>query len=163
MNNQSGNNGKCYVLDTNILIGFSIWRPISMSSDFWDKLATALSDKKWVLLDVVVGEIKYNKELEAWCKKQKQGGLITDLDDDSRNRAVEINNTYPMIDSSTAKSTVDTYIIAFAERNKIGVFSRESNMDPAKADALFKIPDVCQKLKVENIRKPETFLKQIGF
>lgn len=133
-----------------------------MSSDFWDKLSVALNDKKWVLLDVVVSEIKYNKELEAWCKKQKQNGLVTDLDDDSRNRAIEINNTYPMIDTTTAKSTVDTYIIAFAERNSLGVFSRESNMDPTKT-TLYKIPDVCQKLKVENIRKPETFYKQIGF
>lgn len=163
MHNQSVNNTKCYVLDTNILINFSLWRPISMSVDFWNKLSSTLANKKWILLDVVVSEVKFDSDLINWCKNQKQKGLVTILDDDSKDRAVEINNIYTMINPATSESTVDTFIIAFAERNHLGVFSRESEKDPLNPKALYKIPDVCKKLKVENIRRPATFFKNIGF
>jgi len=49
-----------YLLDTNVLIGFSLWKPISLNlnKDFWFKLGESLKNDDWTLLDVVVGEIR---------------------------------------------------------------------------------------------------------
>lgn len=153
---------KTYLLDTNILMGFSLWLPIRFNNFFWSQIANALQRGDWVLLDVVAGEIKqHNQELVRWCKEQGQKGLITAIEDSVRERGVEINNQYKMIDESTQKSTVDTYLIAYAEANNLIVFSREG---PRRRDTdLYKIPDVCRILKVENIALPEKFMKAIGF
>jgi len=35
---------KKYVMDTNALIGFSIWNPITLNRNFWDSLEQALVD-----------------------------------------------------------------------------------------------------------------------
>ena len=150
-----------YVMDTNTLIGFSTWIPIGLNKNFWDKLEVALEDKKWILLDVVVKEIIYNKPLVDWCNKQKRKNLLTEICDNDRNKAVEINNQYPMIDQSTHKSTVDTYIIAYALNMKKAVFSRETYK--TNSESLFKIPDVCKKLSVSHTKRPEDFLIAIGF
>lgn len=152
-----------YLLDTNILIDFALWIPINLkfNGDFWNKLEETLQNGDWILLDVVINEIKYPTELKAWCQKMKQKGLVTKFTDDTKIRSIEINNTYEMIDSITSKSTVDTYLIAYAEANKLCIFSRES---PRKlGDKLYKIPDVCDELKIQKIKRPEVFLKQIGF
>lgn len=154
-------NKSIYVLDTNILFNFSVWMPISLNKSFWDKLEDALKKKEWVLLDVVVAEIKYDDELKKWCEEQNKGGRVTAISDEDRSRGVAINNEYKMIDEATQKSTVDTYLIAFAERNGNAVFSRES---PRKTETdLYKIPDVCQKLKVKNIKRPKIFYERIGY
>ncbi len=66
-----------------------------------------------------------------------------------------------MIDDVTQKSTVDTYIIAHAEANNLGIFSRESQRRiPTE---LYKIPDVCKELNIDRISRPMVFLKTIGF
>lgn len=152
---------KVYLPDTNIIIGFSFWLPVSMHKVFWTKLTESLERGEWIFLDVVMKEIKYNPELEKWCRDQENKGLVTILDDKYRDRGVEINNLYKMIDAVTGKSTVDTYIIAYAEANKLVLFSREGHMKPG--DDLYKIPDVCDALGVERIAKPKVFLKAIGF
>jgi hypothetical protein len=152
---------KVYLPDTNILIGFSLWLPLALHKVFWTRLAESLEMGEWVLLDVVMKEIKYNPELEKWCKDQEKKGLVITLEDSYRDRGAEINNLYKMIDATTQKSTVDTYIIAYAEANKLILFSRES---PRKStNDLYKIPDVCSLLNVERIAKPEAFLKAISF
>jgi len=99
--------------------------------------------------------------LREWCSRQKKNGLVDKITDDDRERAVEINNQYPMINQASGKSTVDTYILAHAERNGCGIFSQESPR--VNAAALYKIPDVCDKLQISRIRKPKVFLKEIGF
>ena len=66
-----------------------------------------------------------------------------------------------MIDQATAKSTVDTYIISHAQRNRLAVFSREIQREPT--GTLNKIPDVCRILGVNCTKKPEDFLASIGF
>ncbi len=66
-----------------------------------------------------------------------------------------------MIDQLTFKSETDTYIIAHALNNKIGVFSAEMKRLPA--DKLYKIPDVCKVLNVKFIFKPKDFLESIDF
>ena len=150
-----------YLVDTNVLIGFSLWTPILLNGGFWEKLEKSLEDGKWVLLDVVIKEIKYNPELVRWCKKQEKKGLVQKICEDNKYRAIEINNRYKMIDEVTQKSTVDTYLIAYAEANNLGIFSRESpRANPAD---LYKIPDVCKELNISRIKQPMVFLKSIGF
>jgi hypothetical protein len=152
-----------YLLDTNVLIGLSLWKPMSLKLNdiFWTEFTEALKQGAWILLDVVADEVKFDTELVAWCKEQKKNKLITELDDDSRDRAVEINKLYPMIDQTTFKSEVDTFIIAYAEANSFGIFSRES---PRVGGAgLYKIPDVCDSLHIKRLSKPKAFLKEIGF
>lgn len=151
-----------YILDTNALIGFSLWLPIDLHKSFWSKLQESLESGAWVLLDVVVNEIKHDNDgLKKWCEEQRKKGLQKSIDDTHRNRAVEINNVYKMIDETSGKSTVDTYVIAYAEANKLVVFSRESPR--VKATDLYKVPDVCKELKVKVIHKPKEFVEAIGF
>jgi len=152
---------RIYVLDTNVLIGFSLWLPIPLNSVFWAKMAESLKNGEWMLIDAVVKEIKYNDNLTKWCKEQRQKGLERAITDAHRARGVAINNQYKMIDDTTQKSTVDTYLIAYAESFKQTVFSRES---PRKNSSdLFKIPDVCTALGVDKISKPEVFMQAIGY
>lgn len=152
---------KAYILDTNVLFGFSKWLPITLHSNFWAKLAESLRKKEWILLDVVVAEIKYDDDLLKWCKERKKESLISEVTDQHRERGVEINNQYKMIDETTQKSTVDTYLIAYAEANGMAVFSQENPR--IKNTDLYKIPDVCDILKIPKIKRPIVFLEAIGF
>ena len=152
-----------YLLDANVLIGFSLWKPIALNlnKDFWSKFGDALARGEWVLLDVVVKEIKYDRDLMKWCQEQDKKGVVKKISDNNKSRGVEINNQYKMIDETTLKSTVDTYLIAYAEANNLGVFSRESPRINSKF--LYKIPDVCEILNIKRIKSPKFFLKEIGF
>lgn len=153
-----------YLLDTNVLIGFSLWKPISLNlnKDFWFKLGESLKNDDWTLLDVVVGEIRGGDyDLINWLNLQKRNGLVKAIDTNNKNRAVEINNNYKMIDEIIFKSTVDTYLIAYAEANNLGIFTREGNRK--SQNELYKIPDVCDLLKIKHIKKPKIFLHEIGF
>lgn len=152
---------RVYILDTNVLIDFSLWIPISLNETFWENLEKSLSADKWVLLDVVVDEIKYAPELKRWCEKQKRNGFIKKIEDKHRDRALEINESYKMIDEVDGNSTTDTYIIAYAEEKNLSIFSRESYK--IKENGLLKIPEVCDKLKIITTRKPIKFLKSISF
>ena len=91
----------------------------------------------------------------------KTGSSIEKIKTDDRNRAAEINNSYKMIDEITFKSTVDTYLIAYAEANNLGIFTRENHRK--NMAELYKIPDVCDLLKIKRIKKPKIFLQEIGF
>jgi hypothetical protein len=152
-----------YLVDTNILIGFSHWKPMSLTfnNQFWSEMEEALANKEWVLVDAVVDEVIYDIDLKKWCKEQVKKGLVDKITDDDRMRAVEINNQYKMIDQASGNSTVDTYLLAYAERNGYGIFSQESPR--VNTAGLYKIPDVCDKLQISRIRKPKVFLKEIGF
>lgn len=153
---------KIYVLDTNILFDLSLWLPIDLNKTFWNKFENALQSKKWVLLDVVVNEIRGDNDgLKKWCEEQKRKGFITVLEDKHRTRAIKVNEDYPMIDESTQRSTVDTYLIAFAEANKLVIFSREGFRK--KADDLYKIPDVCKELDIKIIRRPREFFEMLDY
>lgn len=153
---------RIYLLDANILFSFSLWIPIDLNKNFWDKLEESLQNGDWILLDVVIAEIVHdNYGLRKWCDTQKKKGLVTTIEDDTKDRGVEINNKYKMIDETTQKSTVDTYLIAYAEEHQMIVFSREgfriSNIE------LYKIPDVCRALNIQMIRRPKRFFDDIGF
>lgn len=149
-----------YILDTNVLINFSIWIPIPLNTTFWTKMEEYLRNGDWVLLDVVANEVKWG-ELKNWCKQQKSAGLVRAITDDHRNRATEINNTYPMIDSTSQKSTVDTFLVAYAEDNGLTVFTREGSR--VSQAGLHKIPEVCTALGLNCIKDPHSFLTAIGF
>jgi len=152
-----------YLLDTNVLIEFSVWKPISLNlnKDFWTGFETALRKNDWILLDVVAGEVKYDNDLIGWINNQKKNGLVEKIKTDDRDRAAEINNSYKMIDEITFKSTVDTYLIAYAEANNLGIFTRENHRK--NMAELYKIPDVCDLLKIKHIKRPKIFLQEIGF
>jgi hypothetical protein len=66
-----------YLLDTNVLIEFSVWKPISLNlnKDFWTGFETALRKNDWILLDVVAGEVKYDNDLIGWINNQKKNGI----------------------------------------------------------------------------------------
>ena len=66
-----------------------------------------------------------------------------------------------MIDQNTFKSETDTYIIAYASNNNVGVFSAE--MEKLPIEKLYKIPDVCKELKVAFTHIPKVFLESIGY
>jgi hypothetical protein len=150
------------VLDTNVLFDLSVWLPIDLNKVFWTKFEATLQEGKWILLDVVAGEIKGNNDgLKKWCDDQKKKGIVKPLEDSHRARSVEINNKYPMIDESTQRSTVDTYLIAYAEANKMVVFSREGFRK--KSEDLHKIPDVCHALNIEVIRRPREFFDMLCY
>ena len=154
-----------YLLDTNILIGFSLWKPMSLQLNnfFWLQFSELLGRGDWILLDVVVNEVNngYDLELKKWCKQQKTNNYIQKISSDNRIRGIEINNIYPMIDQYSQKSTVDTYLLAYAEENNLGIFSREAYR--RNSNDLYKIPDVCDILNIKRLRKPKAFLKYIGF
>lgn len=149
-----------YILDTNVLLELERWIPIEIGPTFWDLLEKALKDGKWVLLDIIVEEIGYPATLVAWCKKQRAMGNVVKIDDSQRERGVEINRLFPMIDESSGRSEKDTYLIAYAEAYGLTVFSREGPKKPS--ESRYKIPDVCTELKVRSIRNPRTFYKLIG-
>ena len=148
-------------MDTSMLIGFSRWIPISLNKNFWDQLEASLQAGKWILLDVVVSEVKSKTALGDWCKKQKVNSVVKNITDIDRDGAIKINNDYPMIDQVTFKSEADTYIIAYASNNNFGVFSAELQKLPT--DKLYKIPDVCKELKVKFTHIPKDFLESIDF
>lgn len=152
-----------YLIDTNVLIGFSLWKPISLklNSDFWLELSNTLKNGEWILLDVIANEVQYDPDLVKWCKEQKKNGLVTKIEDAHRDRAVELNDQYKMIDGDTGKSEADTYLLAYAEDKSLGIFSRESHRK--NSTDLYKIPDVCHLLGIKSTNKPKTFLKEIGF
>ena len=153
---------KVYLLDANVLFDLSLWLPMDLNKNFWSKAEEALRDGKWVLLDVIAGEIKFDNDgLKKWCEDQKKKGLVKNIDNVHRSRAVEINNQYKMIDETTQRSTVDTYLIAYAEANGLLVFSREGYRK--KPDDLYKIPDVCKALNVKVTRKPREFFDMLGY
>jgi uncharacterized protein YchJ len=160
MNNQQEE--KVYILDTNALIGFSVWIPISLNKVFWVKMEEFLQEGKWILLDVIANEIKYeNDGLKSWCAEQKRKGLQKTIEIKHRERAVEINNIWKMIDETTGKSTTDTYVIAYAEDKNLSILSKESRR--IKEDGLFKIPDICGQLNIPTTSKPKEFLMAIGY
>jgi hypothetical protein len=144
-----------YVIDTNYLIGFSIWLPVTYNENFWNNLEILVESGKVLILDVVANEVTRKGDLKTWCKKLKQKNLLTSIENTDRNRAIEINNLYPMIDETSGNSEVDTYIVAFSERTSHTLLSREA---PRKSSNVpFKIPDVCNKLNINTIRWPEDF------
>lgn len=159
---KDGNDSNVYVIDTSALIEFSIWLPINLNKVFWSKMEETLREGKWILLDSMIDEIlNENDGLKEWCKEQKRKGLAKNLEENHRNRAIDINNLYKMIDDTTGRSSGDTYLIAYAEANSLIVFSREK---PRRDSSdLYKIPDVCSALKLKCIRRPKIFLEAIGY
>ncbi len=151
-----------YVIDANVLIDLSVWHPFEYSSSFWSQLETALLQKKFILLDVIVDEVKfYNTDLSNWLKKQKRNGLVIRISDEVREKAADINNQYKMIDENTGNSQVDAYLVAYTSLNNLSIFTRES---PRKnATDLYKIPDVCKELGIKCIKQPKLFFSHIGY
>ncbi|MBP9717342.1 MAG: DUF4411 family protein [Candidatus Pacebacteria bacterium] len=154
------NNDIVYIVDANFLINFNKWMPRSTFPEFWQELERTLQEGKWVLLDVVVSEVNREGPMRQWCNKQMQAGLVAKVTDTDKIAGAQINNQYTMIDANSGRSTNDTYIIAHAKSNGYGVVSDET---PRVSDSKpYKIPDVCEALKIPRLRKPEVFYRHIG-
>ena len=153
-------NDTVYILDTNFLIDFHKWMPRSTFPVFWQELERTLQEGKWVLLDVVVAEVNREGPLKQWCAKQTQRGLALKVTDTDKLAGAGINNQYPMIDVNSGRSTTDTYIIAHAKANSYGIVSGEAPR--VTSSDLYKIPDVCDELKIPKIWRPEAFYRKMG-
>ena len=76
-----------YILDTNALIQFSVWLPIDLNKVFWRNMTSSLERGDWVLLDVMVDEIKYSNDgLKKWCDERRKQGLMRSIEDMHRER-----------------------------------------------------------------------------
>ncbi len=159
----SGLSQNTLVLDTNVLIDFAIWLPFEVNTTFWSVLEKGLEQARWVLLDVVEQEIvgKYDQDLKKWCNEQKKLGLVTAITPANRQRAIEINNQYKMVDDVSGNSAADPYILAFAEAEKITLFSREGKRDnPTK---LYKMEEVALLLGIKYTRLPNALYKELNY
>ena len=150
-----------YILDTNVLFELAVWIPLKLNLIFWQKLRDSLKKGDWVLLDEVVAEIKSNGDLKKWCKAREAEGLVTVVTPQVKIRGIEINDIYNVIDDITLKSTTDVYIIAYAELNKMKVFTREG--ERKINETRNKIPDVCRALNIPFVRFPDQFYADMGF
>lgn len=160
MTSNESHNDTVYIVDADFLINFHKWMPRSLFPTFWQELERTLQEGHWILLDVVVKEVTREGPMRHWCRKQEQAGLVAKVTDTDKFAGAEINNRYPMIDVNSGRSTNDTYIIAYAKANGYGVASDESpRIDDSKP---YKIPDVCEALKIPRIRKAEVLYKKIG-
>lgn len=160
MTDSQSNNNTVYIVDANFLINFHKWIPRSTFPVFWQELERTLKEGKWILLDVVVAEVTREGPMRQWCNKLKQAGLVAKVTDTDKLAGAEINNQHTMIDVNSGRSTNDTYIIAHAKANGYGVASDEApRINDTKS---YKIPDVCEALKIPRIRKAEVFYRQIG-
>jgi predicted nucleic acid-binding protein len=160
MTDRESHNDTVYIVDANFLINFHKWMPRSLFPAFWQELEQTLQEGRWVLLDVVVSEVTREGPMKRWCKKQEQAGLVAKVTDTDKLAGAEINNQYPMIDANSGRSTNDTYIIAHAKANGYGVASAEvPRINDSKP---YKIPDVCEELKIPRIRKAEVLYKRLG-
>lgn len=159
MTDTSSNNDIVYIVDANFLINFHKWMPRSQFPAFWQELERTLQEGKWILLDVVVSEVDREGPMKQWCTKQKQAGFVMKVTDTDKLAGAEINNLYSMIDANSGRSTTDTYIIAHARANGYGVVSDESpRINDTKP---YKIPDVCDALRIPRMRKPEVFYRRM--
>ncbi len=153
---------RVYLLDANVLFEFSLWLPMVLQIGFWKKLEESLKNGDWVLIDVVVEEIRYDNDgLKKWCKDQEKNGLVSTISEENRNRAIEINNSYKIIDETSQNSATDTYILAYAEEHKLTIFTRESYRKSTQHR--YKIPDICDALNIKHERLPRVFMNAIGF
>jgi predicted aldo/keto reductase-like oxidoreductase len=119
-----------------------------------------LTQGDWILLDVVVNEVR-GGDVKTWCQKQKKAGLVKNITDKGRVDSIEINNNYQMINQTTFKSEGDTFIIAYAKNNNLGIFSMESPR--TGENELFKIPDVCTIFNIPRTKNTSVFLKSISY
>ena len=150
-----------FVLDTNVLFELSVWMPPHLNKVFWQKLAYALKESKWVLLDVVVNEVKKGGALKKWCQDRKNEELITIVSVQQRARGIEINNAHTIIDETSQKSVADVYLLAYAEEKSYTIFTREGHR--RNNTGLYKIPDICQLLKITYMRTPDKFYEAMNF
>ena len=79
MNTNSSQQNTVYIVDANFFINFHKWLPRYRFPAFWNELEKALRDGKWILLDVIVNEIRGERELKKWCDKQEKDGYLTSI------------------------------------------------------------------------------------
>ena len=148
---------KPYIIDTNILINFRIFTPMSVHVTFWKQFNEAVENGTIIIIREVADECK-DSEINEWVKSQR----IIETDDVQK-RAIEIDDKYHLITQKEGitKSAADPVIIAYAEKNNGIVFTREAKRK--LDDTPMKIPDVCEALSIKYQRWPDQFFKNIKF
>ena len=138
-----------YLIDANILISLDIFTPREYHLDFWAGLKEQIAKGNIILLDVIYDECK-SPHLKKWLDKEiKAAGLITPVSTDIKNKGLALNKKYGIITKDAVgriKSAADTYLIAYAKKNGLVIFTYESKRRDVQAP--MKIPDVCDAQKV---------------
>ena len=152
-----------YVIDANILISFHIFTPGAYHQKFWNELERQVAAGNITVLEEIANECK-DPFLQTWLAGLKQKGLITKVNNDVRQRALQLNAKHQIvtIDSTgRIKSQADTYLLAYAQKHNLSIFTYESSrrnpQDPPK------IPDVCQAEGINYQRFPFPVMRQLAF
>ena len=151
-----------YVIDTNILIGFSIYSPAKYYPTFWKWFEDQVTKGRIIILDVVRDECR-NQTIKKWIMRKSIKSCIVKTGDEIKKEGLVIDSEYSLTteEGGVQKSTADPVIIAYAKRHGYTVFSQERNRKPEETQN--KIPDVCTELGVPVERWPENVLKELGF
>ena len=151
-----------YVIDTMILINFSIYLPRNYHPTFWRWLEDQIAQGNIIILDVVVKECRSNP-VKSWVNSKSIKRYIVATDNSIKDRAKEINSTHGLIteEAGITKSQADPVIIAYAEMEGHAVFTQER--ERRAGETRNKIPDVCRSLGVPCERFPQDILRQLSF
>lgn len=144
------------VIDSNILINFKHFCPISIHEAFWFYLSQEVAKDKIIILDRIADELRVKSDsLCDWVNKQK----ITPVDERVKAIVLEIERDFSLVDYERSKA--DPYVIAYAKEHNCQVFSFEQKK--RKGEKRDKMPDVCESLEVKYESYPENVFAQIGF
>ena len=148
-----------YVIDANMLINWSIFNPISHNKVFWSSLKKFIDKEQIILIKPIAEECRYGR-IKVWVESDAK---ITEISDDVKKRATEINDEYRLItnENGIVKSEADPFLIVYAEIHRCTVLSYESRRknenDP------MKIPDVCAELEIGHTRSTEEMMENLNF
>ena len=152
-----------YVIDANILISFHIFTPEHYHRNFWNELERQIAGGHIIILDEIANECK-NQALKNWLTALKKQGLITAVNAEIRQLALQLNKKHKMITTDAAgriKSQADIYLLAYAQKHNLSVFSYEGKRRNPQEPP--KIPDVCTAEGIHYERIPSPVMRQLGF
>ena len=102
------------------------------------------------------------QDIKRWVGGKDVKRHIVKTDNDVKVRAEEIEKEYKLIIAIAGiiKSSADSIIIAYAQKNNAGVFTQERNKRAGETQN--KIPDVCEALGVLCKRWPKEVWGDLG-
>ncbi len=152
-----------YVIDANILISFHIFTPGYYHQNFWNELERQVARGNIIILEEISNECK-NQFLRKWLNALKKKSLITTVNNEIRQIALQLNAKHKIITTDAAgriKSEADTYLLAYAQKHNLTVFTYEGNRRNPQDHP--EIPDVCKAEGINYERMPSPVMRQLGF